>query len=229
MKEFGELVLKHKGKRICIMGGAPSLEDDLIQIEADVYISTNGHGCGLVSPDYLFAMDEANGNQGGVPMGGYLRGLSDAPIISPRGYADYYLTDWPQAPRDVLSGMVAAWAAYMMGAKVVILAGMDGYQKSGFIGESVKMARDIHCPVRVMSDELTKAWPRYDPAEKFGRYKPHPDIETKQNVDGMTIIECVKATNFRGSPLNAGQRVKVSRHEVRRLLKHKMVIEVSDG
>ena len=46
----------------------------------------------------------------------HIRGLTDAPIISPRAFADYQLMTWPQAPRDVLSGMVGAWAAFVMGA-----------------------------------------------------------------------------------------------------------------
>lgn len=227
MKTFNELILAHKGKVICIMGGSDSLQSDLEQIKADIYISTNGHGCEFQKPDYVLAMDETNRHVG-RPMRDTVREKTDAPIISPRSYADYQLLDWPQAPRDVLSGMVATWCAFMMGAKVVILAGMDGYKDKGFIFEAVKMARDVHCPVRVMSDEMTKAWPMYDPAEKFGRYKPHPAIDTwAGKVEGFVTVECLKPTSLRGNQLVKGQKIQASRHEVARLLKHKMLREVA--
>src|SRR5690606_19762695 len=58
--DFRDLILAHKGKRICVMGGAPSLAADLETVKADIYISTNAHGVGLVEPDYLLAMDERN-------------------------------------------------------------------------------------------------------------------------------------------------------------------------
>jgi hypothetical protein len=226
MKDFNELVLKHKGKRICIMGGAASLEDDLKQIEADIYISTNAHGIEFKTPDYIFAMDETN-TRLNVPMGGFLRDKTDVQIISPRAYADYQLITWPQAPRDVLSGMVATWAAFMMGAKVVILAGMDAYDgKSGFVHEATKMARDVNCPVRVMSESLAKVWPKYDAKEKFVRYVPHSSINSWLDVDEKITIEVVKATTIRNLLRQKGEQLKVMRHEVITLLKHKMIKEV---
>lgn len=228
MKTFDELILKHKGKVFCVMGGADSLADDLSRIKADIYISTNGHGAKIQTPDYLFAMDEYNRNES-AEMGAFLRSISDAPIISPRAFADIRLTNWPQYPRDVLSGMVATWCAFMMGAKVVILAGMNGYQKQGFIHESTKMAKDVHCPVRVMSNELEKVWPKYAPDEKFGRYKEHPAIDTwAGKTDGIITVECVKPTTVCGRELAKGERIQATRKEVARLLGHKMLKEVAE-
>lgn len=225
MTDFRDLILKHKGKRICVMGGADSLADDLEKIEADIYISTNGHGCDYVPADYVLAMDE-NNTKLNVPMGDYLRSITDAPIISPRHFADYQLMSWPQAPRDVLSGMIAAWAAFMMGAKVVILAGMDGYKQSGYIHEASKIARDINCPVRVMSPELEKTWSMYDAKEKFGRFTPHSSINAWLDVDESITIEVIKPTTVRGALRAKGFQMKVMRHEVASLLKHKMLREV---
>lgn len=223
---FNDLILSQKGKRICIMGGADSLASDLEQITADVYISTNGHGCEFVPPDYVLAMDEFNQAKQ-LPMLESLRQVTDAPIISPRAYADYQMMSWPQAPRDVLSGMVAAWAAFVMGAKVVILAGMNGYKDKNYVFESTKMARDIHCPVRVLSSELAEVWPMYDPSEKMGRYKPHPSINGWLEVDERTTIEVLKATQINGRDVLPGQKLSMMRHEAYRLLKHKMVKEVA--
>lgn len=228
VSDFQSLILAHKGKRICVMGGAKRLASDLEGVEADLYISTNAHGADLRKPDYVLAMDKVHSRLQ-VPMGTYLRQKSDAPIISPHGYADIPLLTWPQYPRFVLSGMVAAWCAYMMGAKVVILAGMDGYagQDTGWLDEARKMARDINCPVRVAGGgPLTKVWPAYDPAERFGRYKPSTAIEGWQGVDGLVKIRVVKRCTVRGVERFPGDELSVYRHEVKHELRHKTVREI---
>lgn len=224
--DFRDLALKHKGKVVCVMGGGPSIADDLSKIKADIYISTNAHGADLVKPDYLLAMDETNGRTR-EPMGAYLRSKSDAPIISPHPYADYQLASWPQEPRFVLSGMIGIWAAMLMGAKVIVLAGMDAYGgDAGYINEAVKIARDVHVPVRVASGPLSQVWPLYDEAEKFGRYSAPSQIDGWLNVDGEITVEVLKPTSVRNIERTRGERIRVMRHEVRRLLKHRMLKEV---
>ena len=216
---FAELALKHKGKRICVIGGKPI---DTLP-EADIYISTNAHGVALVGPDYVLAMDERNSREN-CPMGPYLRARTAAPIISPHPYADYRLTNWPQNPRFVLSGMVGAWMAWFMGAKVVILAGMDGYGgQDGYRDEAMKIDRDIHCPVRVyQGGPLTKQWPEYDAAETFGKYKASTAIQGWLGRDGVITVRVRKPC----LDLGIGQTMRVPRHEVARLLNHRMVEEV---
>lgn len=228
MKSFKELALKHEGKRICIIGGAPSLADDLKKVKADIYISTNGHGLSLQKADYLLAMDETNTHVD-LPMGEFLRSLSDAPIISPRSYADYVLTDWPQSPRDILSGMCATWAAMIMGGSVVILAGFDCYGgDEGYIDEALKIARDVDVPVRVFSDALCKVWPKYDGREKFKDYKAPACIKTWLGESaGDVKIEVLKDTEFFGKKLIKGEIIQARLEYLTKLLKHKMVKEVS--
>lgn len=222
MSDFRDLILSQRGKRICVMGGADTLQSDLERVDADVYISTNGHGSERA--DYVLAMDSKHGPTMGN-MGEYLRSLTGAPIISPHGYADYHLTQWPQHPRFVLSGMVAAWAAFVMGARAVILAGMDGYRKPGYIDEAKKMARDIHCPVRAMSDEMAKVWPRYNTQERYGRYKAHASINRWQGMDGRIDVRVLKPTTIHNRAVMPGEVLSVMSHEVARLIKHKMVVE----
>lgn len=228
MSDFRSLILAHKGKRVCVMGGADRLASDLASVEADVYISTNAHGVDIRKPDYLLAMDNIHGRLK-VPMGTFLREKSDAPIISPHPYADILLGDWPQNPRFVLSGMIGAWCAYMMGAKVVILAGMDGYGggDSGWLDEARKISREINCPVRVAGGgPLTKVWPAYDPGERFGRYKPSTAIDGWLGKDGAITIRVVKRCFIRGAERFPGDELTVYRHEVKHELKHKSVREV---
>jgi hypothetical protein len=223
MHDFRELILAHKGKRVCVIGGGPNLHVP----KADIYISTNAHGVSVQAPDYILAMDEIHGRER-KEMGGWLRSKSDAPIISPHGYADFRLGHWPQHPRFVLSGMIATWAAWAMGAKVVLLAGCDGYGGDpGYVDEARKMDRDVHCPVRVVGGgPLTKVWPEYDAKERFGKYKPHSAIDGLRGIGGMIRVRAFKPCSVGFTNLAIGQEMSAMRHDLKLLLKHRMVEEV---
>ena len=222
MHDFRELILKHKGKRICVIGGGP-----LVLPDADVYISTNAHGVDQVKPDYLLAMDERH-SKAAMEMGAFLRSKSDAPIISPHPYATYRMGKWPQHPRFVLSGMIGTWAAWAMGAKVVLLAGCNAYGgDAGYVDEARKIDRDVYCPVRVVGGgPLTKIWPEYDPAERFGKYKPHSAIDGLKGLDGEIRIRARKPCLVGYTRLLKGQEFIAMRHEVARLLKHLSLIHI---
>lgn len=229
--DFRDLIKKHAGKRFVVMGGGPSLARDMERIEkADVVISTNGHGVEIRQPDYLLAIDHTHtGRQ--MPMGQYLRRRSSAPIISPHAFADYRLGFWPLStpnqPRFILSGMVAAWAAFAMGAKCVTLAGMDGYPDNDYRELAGKIARDIHCPVRVMPESfLRDVWPVYDASERLGKYKPHSSIDGMRGIDNTIRIRAVKPCNVGLVELSRGHELTVMRHEVARLLRHRLVEEI---
>lgn len=136
---------------------------------------------------------------------------------------------WPQSPRFVLSGLVAAWSAWMMGAKAVILAGMNAYGGDhGYMWEAEKMARDIHGAVRVAGGgPLTKTWPAYNPKERFGAYTPHSAIQGWLGMDGRIKVKVLHPTYLGGREVRPGEQHDVMRHEVKRLLKHHMVVEVT--
>lgn len=226
MTDFRDLILAHRGKRICVMGGAGTLADELPQVKADVYISTNAHGCDLRPADYVLAMDEIHSRER-VPMGPYLRARSEAPIISPHGYCDVRLKNWPQCPRFVLSGMVATWATWAMGAKVVILAGFDAYGgEAGYVNEARKIALDVHCPVRVVGGALQDVWPAYDPKERFGKYTPHGAIDALLGVAGEVRVRALKPCTVARIDLAKGEEIFAMRHEVAKLLRHRMVEEL---
>ena len=120
----------------------------------------------------------------------------------------------------------AAWAAYAMGAKVVVMAGMDGYADNDYSDEARKIARDIHCPVRVASGFLTGVWPAWDSAERFGKYTPHSAIDGLRGIDNSIRVRAVKPCKVGLIELERGQELPVMRHEVAKLLRHRMVVEV---
>ena len=228
MKPFNDLILAHKGKRICVMGGAPTLADHMATVQADVVISINAHGVDICKPDYMLAMDAHYwGTE--TPLWKYLRSKSDAPIINPEEWADYRLGYWPAYPkRYVLSGMVGAWAAWAMGAKVVILAGMDGYGGApSKMAHSTEPAKEIRCPVRVVGGgPLTKFWPEYNAGERFPRYKPHSTINGLLGIDGMITLQAVKARHMCGKEREKGEIFQAMRHDAALWLRHKLVIEL---
>ena len=183
LKSFGELVMRHRGERICVMGGGPSLASDIAQVEADVWISTNDHGARLREVDYVFAMDNLH-TKLRVPMEGLIRPHTAAPIIGPWHWCDYALTHYPLVPKLVFSGVIAVWAAHLMGAHPVILAGFDC---SGDASRSILQHRaytkHIRGAVRVVSGPLVDLWAPYDPLEDFGKYEP-PEVfdDVMQNL-----------------------------------------------
>lgn len=230
MHTFDELILKHKGKVICVMGGAPSLGDDLQDIKADVYISANEHGTAFREVDYMVAIDDACGRNG-LPIAKHLREFSDAPIIGQHEDVDFRLHAWPGSPRKTYSGMVAVWCAWAMGAKAVVLAGVNAYEgKDSAMRDARLVADAVRCPVRVAGsneeNKLLAVWPAYDASEKFGRYTPHPSIEGLRGTDNRVQVEVIKPTEIGGRPVKRGDKLTGMRHELARLIKHGMVREI---
>jgi hypothetical protein len=227
--EFRDLVLRHRGARIAIMGGGPTLAEQVPQIDADVWISTNAHGLNLRSADYIVAMDETHSRFGHCPMRKWLRDRSALPIIGPEYWADYVISGWPSCPTRVLTGPIAAWCAFGLGASVIILAGMDNYAGEGTQANKScdRVAPFIHCPVRVFGGgPLTHWWPAFDPAEEFQPYEPHPAVEGIRGMDNAVRVRVNKPTQIRGVERYRGDELTVNRHEVAFQLKHKLVFEL---
>lgn len=231
MRTFNDLILKHKGKVFCVMGGAPSLGDDLEHVKADVYISANEHGAAFREPDYVVALDDHHGKTG-ERIVDYLRKYTQAPIIGQNYAADYVLETWPDAPRKIYSGMAAVWCAWAMGAKAVVLAGMNAYDGKPQAMKDARLVADkVRCPVRVVAQRVTgnmllDVWAAYNPGEKFGRYTPHVSIEGLRGIDNRIKVVVLKPTEFNGVPVRPETQLTGMRHEFKRLLKHNMVREV---
>jgi len=158
-------------------------------------------------------------------MDGYLHEISAAPIISGEAFAEYRLSQWPSSPRRVLSGMIGAWCAWAMGAKVVILAGMDGFGgTAGAMKDARIVAERIKCPVRVVGGgPLAEVFAPYDPKERFGKYTPHAALEVLRGTAGEITVKVRCASEIDGRPVKPGDTWIGPHHAVARLLKHNVV------
>jgi len=227
MTEFNDLILKHRGKVFAIIGGAPIADGALDGIKADVWISVNDHGVKLRDCDYIVAMDDNHTERGGS-MYDHLARYS-LPIIGPQPWANYQLSTWPDAPRrSVLSGMTAIWCAWAMGAKAIVLVGMNGYYgKSGAMKDAHNVAAVVTVPIRsIDGGALSELFPEYEAKERFGHYKESPQIRALLDIDEKITIRVVKPTGIRGREYQKGEQLTIMQHEVARQLRHKMVVEI---
>lgn len=218
MTDIKALVQKHPGARICVMGGSPTLEADIKNLKADIWISANEHGAKIRDVDYIVAMDAVHGKTR-RPMREVLKACSDAPIITPHD-GDIFLGQWPLQPRNPQSGLVAAWIAQLMGAHPVILAGMNAFDGAGWAMRQVEAFREfLHCEIRAIGP-LAEVWP-----SRKGRLPKYvaPDTDALLRSDDEVQIIVRHPTAIRGREWPAGTKMSVGKREVFRQLKHRMV------
>lgn len=223
-KPLADLIMAHAGKRICVMGGGPTLESDLEMVKADVWISVNDHGARRRDVDYIVCMDNIHtGNK--REMRHFLRQYSDAPIVSPWHWGQYQMHKWPGYPKLYNSGIMASWIAYLMGGHPVILAGFDCY---GGDKRIVDMHREylphIKAHVRVCSGILVNLWPQYDPKERRSKFEV-PEIFGPAR-EGYIKVRILAPFEYRGHAWPIGSVITVPEFEVRRQLKHKSLERV---
>lgn len=174
---MGALVHRHIGRPAVVMGGAPSLPDELQSCpENAVYISAKEHGAMLRICDYIVCVDDVEQEQRG-----YARG---APIIAPHPWGDYRIFGAP-VPN---TGATALWCAWIMGCAPIIVVGCQLYTTGTYfhdprrmvtgrnqsVDEQIKRFKKIvnMCPhgmFRVMRGPLLKLIALYRPEEQ-----PHP-------------------------------------------------------
>ena len=224
VKPLADLIMKHAGKSICIMGGSKSLDDDLKNIDADIYISVNNHGAMKRKVDYIVCMDNIHtGNK--MFMHNYLKQYSDAPIISPWHWGDYQICRWPDYPYLFNSGVIASWVAYLMGAHPIIFAGFDCYGgQRRILDMHEKFLKHNRCENRVASGALLKFYKEYNISEKLNSYVI-PKI-FGEALQGQIKVKVVARFEYRDYVWPIGTILTVSEHEVRRQLKHKSLERV---
>jgi hypothetical protein len=223
---MADLVMKHKGQRICVMGGGPSLEADLQNVKADIWISVNEHGAKVRPVDYVVAMDTTHTSLH-KDMKGHIRQFTHAPIIGPWSSCEYQVLKWPLAPKFMLSGVVATWVASMMGAHPVILAGFDCYggdEKT--IRQHQQYKEHVTADVRVCSGPLVGMYEQYRPTERRKAYKSPEGMDIEKLRDGEIVVKVIKPFEFRGKTWHPGSLLRVAEYEVRMQLKHKSLMKV---
>lgn len=199
------------GKTVLIMGGGPSLEDDLEQAgDFDAVISANGHGADLIEPDYVVAVDSNHGVTK-EPMQSYLRGITNAPAISPEKYADIVIKQWPGMPRRMYSGITAIYVAGKMGAERIVLAGMDNYDGQKKAKEQLdRVLAAIGSSVRAISGPL---------ADYFG------DSPVNSLVDeGPVPVIVRKTVDIGGIKRRRGEELFLPRSEADKLAAERSVL-----
>jgi hypothetical protein len=226
MRSFGELAMRHRGARICVMGGGPTLKTDIEKVEADVWISVNEHGAKVRKVDYVVAMDNLH-TKLTTPMQKLIRPHTDAPIIGPWHWNDWQITNWPGLPAMPLSGVVATWLAYLLGAHPVILAGFDCYGGRK-VGSHERMAPFVRAEVRVVSGPLIGLYRQYDPQEVLPEFVCPDVMKLMPDLDGEIKVKVRKPVSIRGYEWPVGSELVIPRFEVRRQLKHKS-LEIVDA
>ena len=233
---FEDLVLKHKGKVIAVLGGGEINEKDLKAVKPNIIISANGHGSDIADIDYVVAMDDVH-TEHQYNMRDHIKKLTDAPILGPFTHNDVLLVDWPMAPRRVYTGTIAVWVAWVMGAKAIVLLGFDGYAdedddpRPGYMDKVQEVMRHVTVPVRTVNGgPLSEVWPEFDKDEKWGRYKPHGSLVDYNKPDGMVMVRALKDSKLDDGLLAKGDSRKVNKgsRTVDRMLKHKMIEVVYD-
>lgn len=216
---LSDLIMKHAGQSICVMGGGSSLADDLSQVDADIYISVNNHGAKHREVDYIVCMDNIHtGNK--REMRHFLREFSNAPVISPWHWGQYQICRWPDYPYLFNSGVIASWVAYLMGGHPVIMAGFDCYcGQKRIMDMHEKFIKHNKCEFRVVSGCLQKFYKAYNKHEIMPDYVI-PEI-FGEALEGQVKVRVNAPFEYRGYQWPIGTILTVSAHEVRLQIKHK--------
>jgi hypothetical protein len=225
MPLLAELALRHAGRPIAVLGGGPSLPEQLAQLPADaVCISANQHGALLHPCRYIVALDDIEDRL--RPHG--------LPIISPRRWADYRVQDFGTWKGN--SGLLGLYVAWVLGGHPIIAAGMDCYTGGTYFHDAEapsssrdkqpqffqERARGIPLPasaaVRIVGDgPLTAVWPRYRPDEQFPAYRPPPRLRVMRALLPVPV-RWIRQQYFGRSLYYCGESVELSPFEAARLV-----------
>lgn len=227
MKLLAELVHAHAGRAAVVIGGAMTAPAEFTKCPVDaVRIGTNMHGFKLgCRLDYVVAIDQHDHN--GDDMVAQLVERK-VPVISFRRYATYRFFKEP-VPN---SGMIAAWAAWVMGCAPVIIIGVNFYKGGTYfhapqakssgtrIRPQMQMQRwdamAKQCPghmFRVLGGPLLDLFPLYRLGETV---PPLPIVPMDKKLRG-TKMQVTKAVPIKNGHIQPGDH-ELTQAEVRQVL-----------
>jgi len=179
-KKMSSYFDRYKGRPAAVLGGGPSLPDDMKKLpEGCLLIAVNHHAQRLCKPDFMVYNDHPEGQE--TPLReAVLRG--DVTRISPEPNSDveFDVEVWT----GFYSSNTATWFACWLGCDPVILCGMDCYQGERAYFHEYEDRPQFHYPlahhlqpwiedarnrcrnperIRAMSGPLVNVFGKYEP------------------------------------------------------------------
>jgi ubiquinone/menaquinone biosynthesis C-methylase UbiE len=206
---------RHRGATFIVLGGGSSLGPQMAGAPPALRISANEHGCCWGPCDYVSAMDDIADKV--RPFG--------LPVIGRhRDTCDYLAQPFPGVH---WTGAQAVYHAYVMGAHLVLLAGMDLYQDllprtpGGRQTplethlEAWQVIKDkLPVAVRALGGPLVDVFGMYDPAEVVPAPGPLPRIEPASRVE-TCLVQVRAGGALLGRRYVVGQRLWIRPDELR--------------
>jgi hypothetical protein len=161
MLKLSELHDKHQGRPGAVLGGGPSLPEDLKRLPADcILIAVNYHAFHHCQPDYMVYLDDPHEIPEMLPI------LNNGQTnVSPEfgSHVEMDVNYW----RYCFSSTTAAWLGLWLGCHPVILCGMDMYRGNQMYCHPTPR----HVPAFDMSfDNVMRPW-----IEEARARCPHPE------------------------------------------------------
>ena len=187
----------HYGKPILVIGGGPSVNDDLAALPENYFsaiISSNDHGFRQhkFTVTYASNVDKTHIERS-MPMREFMRAFK-APVINRHSWGDYRLPNWQLVTN---SGLNAVVVAAVLGGHPIVTTGIDlwaqgnvyfhrvrsSYRstptKSGITNKMNDLRVWTKCAqIRALSGPVSEAFGAFDPAEKLPPAVPHPYRDT---------------------------------------------------
>jgi ubiquinone/menaquinone biosynthesis C-methylase UbiE len=206
---------RHRGATFIVLGGGSSLAAQMAGAPPALRISANEHGCLWGPCDYVSAMDD---------IADKVRAFGIPVIGRDPNTCDYLAQPFPNVR---WTGTQAVYHAYVMGAHLVLLAGMDLYQDlpEGTPGgrrtplethlEAWQVIKDtLPVPVRALGGPLVDVFGLYDPAEVVPAPGVLPRIEPVNTVE-TCLVRTLAGGALLGRRYVAGQRLWIRPDELR--------------
>lgn len=239
---------KWLNKPILVMGGGPSVSEDLprLTITPACVISANDHGSKQDRfPVDLYVNCDKQHIFKKVPMESILRPIVEAKggaIVNKFSWADFRLADWSFEGN---SGLAAVVVAAALGGNPIIVTGLDFWHGGrlyfhGGDGRKptakrrtqamalslVEKRKKIHpllaairgANLRPMSGPLTLAFPTYDPAEVVPSYSPTPYREKMLKLRSIPVEATRRFSMSANDSVRVGKLMTLSEGEYRKVM-----------